>query len=146
MPNKVNLRRVLVVDDDEMVIRSVARLMHQARIKVLTALSGEAALDILTSHSIHVIVSDSLTPPVSGLDLFRKARGLFPPIATILLSGQSPHAHILQARREGILDVYIPKPWDNSELVAAVLAGLAKAGAPGPDAAAAGYRSSGSSV
>lgn len=117
---------VLVVDDDKNVVNAVARLLRVARLNVLTAVSGAAAVEILVSHSVDVIVSDSLMHPVTGIELFRKSKSLFPEIATILLSGQSCMVDILQAKREGILYAYIPKPWDNDELLATIHGALAR--------------------
>lgn len=108
---------VLVVDDEEKVLRAVARNLRLASIPVVTALCGEHALLILARQPIAVIISDSLTLPITGLELFRKARKNHPEIVTILLSGLSTPAEVQLARMEGILHAFVAKPWDNDHLL-----------------------------
>jgi DNA-binding NtrC family response regulator len=108
---------VLVVDGDECVVRAIARNLRLARVPVVTALCGEEALLALANRRIAVIISDSLTHPVTGIELFRKAKKNCPNIVTILLSGQSKLDDVRVARIEGILHAFVPKPWDTDDLL-----------------------------
>lgn len=111
---------MLFVDDDEYVIKALVRLMRPYPGRVLTALSGEEALAILAAQKIDVIVSDSLTPPVTGIQLIRTAKQLCPAITPIILSGKTDLADVRQARNDGVLHAFIHKPWDDRELVAVI--------------------------
>ncbi len=91
---------LLLVDDDEYAIKSLARSLRSSCVQVFTALNGEEALKILATQAVDVIVADSLLPPITGIELFRRAKNLFPEIKTVLLSGQSDSIDISQAERE----------------------------------------------
>jgi CheY-like chemotaxis protein len=111
---------VLFVDDDEYIVKALTRLMRPYGGRILTALSGEEALVVLSKQNVDVIVVDSLMPPVTGIQLIRLAKESHPAIVPIVLSGKTDVADIRQARRDGILHSYLPKPWNDDELVAVI--------------------------
>jgi len=105
------------VDDDAYVLKALIRTLRPHFHRIHTALSGEEALALLATHPIDVIVSDSLTPPISGIELIRRAKRSHPTIGTIVLSGKTELSDVLKAKNEGILHAFIPKPWDDQELM-----------------------------
>lgn len=115
--NAAQLCSILFVDDDAFILKALIRTLRPHFHRIHTALSGEEALAVLATHPIDVIVSDSLTPPISGIELIRRAQKFHPAIGTIVLSGKTELSDILQAKNEGILHAFIPKPWDNQELM-----------------------------
>lgn len=125
LPSSNASGNLLLVDDDVYVVRAVARLLRPSCARIFTALSGELAVAMLATHDVDVIVSDTLTPPLTGFELFRRARQSFPDIATILLSGSLDPDDLRRARHERILHAFISKPWDNQDLVDAVRTGFA---------------------
>lgn len=118
---------VLVVDDDAHTVSAVKRALRSHVATILTATNGEDALHLARRHAIDVIVSDSLAQPLTGIELFRRAKAYSPHLSTILLSGGSLPADIRLAERDGVLGRFIGKPWDNGELVAAVFDAIARA-------------------
>lgn len=62
---------VLLVDDDTYVIKALLRLLQPYCEQIFTALSGEEAPATLDTQKIDVIVSASLTPPISGIQFLR---------------------------------------------------------------------------
>lgn len=117
---------LLIVDDDVYVIKSLFRLLRPFCNQIFTASNGEDALDILAHQQINTIVSDALIPPVTGIELFRKGRDALPGLRTVMLSGKTDMSDILQAQRMRIICVFIPKPWDNDAIVAAIRGSPAK--------------------
>ncbi len=80
--------RVLIVDDDEPLLRATARTLKRAGCEVVTASSPFAALDTLRGQLIDIIVSDLEMPGMCGDALCREVQ-TFRPTPFILLSGNS---------------------------------------------------------
>lgn len=118
-------RDILIVDDDIYVVKSLERVLRPFCGHVFTAISGEQALAILQCHTVKAIVADMLCPPVSGIDVFRTAKQTHTATFTLMLSGKVDIRDIRRAMREGIVDEFLPKPWDNKEVIAAVHDNLA---------------------
>jgi DNA-binding NtrC family response regulator len=81
--------RVLFVDDDPAILQSMARILHKEAYEVLVAESGRAALDIMASCTIHVIVSDERMPAMTGSELLARVKAFYPQTVRIMLTGQT---------------------------------------------------------
>ena len=79
--------RILFVDDEENVLRSLRRLFMSEDYEVLTALSGSDGLAILKDIEIPVIVSDQRMPVMTGAEFLEKSRQLSPDAVRIILTG-----------------------------------------------------------
>ncbi len=81
-------RRVLVVDDEDLVRASTADMLRELGYDVLEASSGEKALEMLDEEKqIDVLVTDHLMPGLTGIDLAGRARKKRPGIRVLLISG-----------------------------------------------------------
>ena len=78
---------MLVIDDQDDVLTSVRRLVEREGFRVLTATSGVAALDVLKSHEVQVIVVDCFMPRMNGAQFVREVRALDPFVQIILQTG-----------------------------------------------------------
>jgi CheY-like chemotaxis protein len=87
--------RVVVVDDDPSIVRVVAANLHACGYDVLTAASGEAALNAVETHQPDCIVLDLGLPGSDGLEVLRRLRTLDHD------AGGSPLARIRIALRQG---------------------------------------------
>lgn len=85
---------VLVVDDDEMVRWSNARILRRAGYDTLEASGVEEALICMQEHGerVSVVLSDVIMPKQSGYDLGRIVRANWPATKVILISGYTPVA------------------------------------------------------
>jgi signal transduction histidine kinase len=79
----------LVVDDQEETLISVGSLLRKQGHEVLTAESGERALDIFRGHEIHLVLVDYFMPRMTGEDLVREIRAFDPLVQIILQTGYS---------------------------------------------------------
>lgn len=122
--NDLCIDNLLLVDDDANVLSALTRLLRPFCDRIDTALCGEQALEILACRHVSLIISDLLIPPITGVELFRRAKHAEPGITTILLSGKSDTATVLLAKQERILNAFIPKPWDNDGLLAVIGAAM----------------------
>jgi len=66
--------RVLIVDDDELIISSVSSLLVRSGYQVCAARSGEDAMRVLISTNCHIVITDWHMPDMDGLDLCRNIR------------------------------------------------------------------------
>ena len=107
--------RILCVDDEERILnalRSFLRTDHD----VVTATSGDQALEALKGGEFDVIVSDQRMPKMLGVELLRRARELSPDTVRLLLTGYSDLASIVGSINEGEIYRFVSKPWDTQEL------------------------------
>jgi PAS domain S-box-containing protein len=125
--------RVLVVDDDLGVCRSLRDVLVAEGCDVLVATDGLRALEILNRTSVDIVVSDVVMPDLDGYDLFMEVRrrGTTP---VILMTGYYyDRDHVIKrSRLEGLESVIFKKPIDPARLKAMIrtLTGRAGAGAP----------------
>jgi len=115
--------RILVVDDDLGICRSLRDLLVAEGCEVLTASDGRGALGILEHTSVDLVLSDVVMPDVDGYDLFMevKRRGATP---VILMTGYYfDRDHVIKrSRLDGLESVIFKKPIDPTRLKAAIRA------------------------
>lgn len=105
------MKRVLFVDDDQMILRLIERKMKNADFKCHFASSGQEALKWLRQFHIDVMVTDIMMPDMNGLELASKAQDISPHTMRIILSGSAQVSAIVEAINEGHVYKYIVKPW-----------------------------------
>ncbi len=113
--------RVLFVDDEENVLKSLKRLFLDEDIEILTASSGKEGLDLLKGNEVSVIVSDQRMPEMTGVEFLEKTTRISPNSVRILLTGYADINAVVSAINKGGVYRYIAKPWNDSDLMIAVL-------------------------
>jgi PAS domain S-box-containing protein len=86
-PAPVACRRILVVDDDASVRRTLAALLRASGHEVVEAEGGAAALDCLGTTSVDLVLTDLGMPDVTGWDVARAAKARHPDLPVVLLTG-----------------------------------------------------------
>jgi diguanylate cyclase (GGDEF)-like protein len=109
-------RTLLLVDDEENVIAALRRLLRAEGWLVLNATSAEQALQLMARHEIDVILSDQRMPGMTGVELLRRAKQLYPETIRLVLSGYTELQSITDAINEGAIYKFLAKPWDDAEL------------------------------
>jgi diguanylate cyclase (GGDEF)-like protein len=109
-------RTLLLLDDEENMLRSLVRLFRRDGYKVLTASSVREAFDLLASNTVQVIVSDQRMPDMSGTEFLAKVRELYPDTLRMVLSGYTDLATITEAINHGAIYRFLTKPWNDEEL------------------------------
>ncbi len=112
--------RVLFVDDEENVLRSLTRLFMSEDYEVLTAASGAAGLDIMRNTEIPVIVSDQRMPAMSGAEFLERSRQISPDSIRIILTGYADVQAAIGAINKGGAYRYVSKPWNDGDLLLVV--------------------------
>jgi response regulator RpfG family c-di-GMP phosphodiesterase len=112
---------VLLVDDEENILRALQRLLMDENFDVETASSGEAALDKLQRlENVGLIVSDQRMPGMNGAEFLGRSQEYAPFAQRILLTGYSDINATIDAINRGGAGRYISKPWDDEDLVQAI--------------------------
>ena len=106
---------VLVVDDEELLIRSCSRILEQEGFTTLTAARGGDALEMVRRHEPDIMLTDLKLPDVSGMDLLRDAREIDPELLVIMVTGFATVDSSIEAIKAGAYD-YIPKPFTATQL------------------------------
>jgi response regulator RpfG family c-di-GMP phosphodiesterase len=113
--------KVLFVDDEENILRSLERLFMDENVEVFIAASGKAGLKRLGEHpDMAVIVSDQRMPEMTGVDFLEKAREVAPGAVRILFTGYADVNAAIDAVNRGGIFRYLSKPWNDEELLQAV--------------------------
>lgn len=107
--------RILFVDDEERILRSLA-LQFRREYQVLTESDPLRALERLKSERVQIIVSDQRMPQMSGAELLAQARQIAPDTLRILLTGYSDLDAAVEALNSGGIFRYLTKPWDQQEM------------------------------
>lgn len=107
---------VLVVDDEDLVRRLMARALSDASYAVMEARSGAEAVAVLSANPgrIQLVVSDIAMPEMTGVELAAVVTERWPTIPLILVSGQSRPP-------DDYRGTFLPKPFAPDSLVAAVV-------------------------
>lgn len=107
---------LLFVDDEGMVLNSLKRVFLEENYEILTAASGEEALEILRNNSVHLMVTDYKMPKMVGTELLQEVKGKWPEIIRIMLTGYADIQAIMGAVNEGAVYKFITKPWNDEDL------------------------------
>jgi response regulator RpfG family c-di-GMP phosphodiesterase len=109
-------RTLLLVDDEENIVAALRRMLRVESWLVLSASSAEQALQLLARHEVDVILSDQRMPGMTGVELLRRARQLYPDTVRLVLSGYTELQSITDAINEGAIYKFLAKPWNDEQL------------------------------
>jgi CheY-like chemotaxis protein len=107
---------ILLVDDEANITRSLSRLFHRERYRIVTAASGAEGLDILQQQPISLIISDHRMPEMLGSEFLSRSREIAPDAVRILLTGYADIDAVTEAVNQGAIARYINKPWNDDEI------------------------------
>jgi len=110
------LKAMLLVDDEQPVLRSLQRMLRREDFPVITATSGAEALQLLKENEVAVVVSDYRMPEMNGVQLLDKVRAIDPDTRRIILTGQADMETVISAVNRGTVSKFITKPWQTKQL------------------------------
>jgi len=115
------MTKILVVEDDPGILRTVADNLKYEKYDVITAMDGEAAYEIRQNQQPDLMVLDLMLPRMSGLELCRKLRTEGDQVPILILTARSEEADRVLGLDFGA-DDYVTKPFSVPELMARIRA------------------------
>jgi DNA-binding NtrC family response regulator len=113
------LKRVLVVDDEPMIVSLLSTILREKGWDVTEAQSGTDGIDQLDRARFDVILTDLVMPGESGIDLLRAAKEIHPDVEVILMTGYANADTAIEAMRNGAFH-YIMKPLKTDDVMSLV--------------------------
>jgi DNA-binding NtrC family response regulator len=107
--------RILVVDDEDIVIKSCVRALADEEHEVDTATHGAEALARIERGGYDVVVLDIMMPGIDGLEVLQRAKEAHPDLEIVMVTGLSQIETAVRSMKLGAFD-YVPKPFDPDEL------------------------------
>jgi DNA-binding response OmpR family regulator len=117
------MARVLVIDDDEMVLALVQRILSLEGFETLTTADGPQGLAIFKDRRPDVVLLDLALPGMNGLEVLRKIRQLDEKAKVIVVTGSGSDESAEVALRYGACD-FVRKPVDYADFVRRIKAAL----------------------
>ena len=115
-PEAHNPRTLLLVDDEENILRALNRVLRGEGYRILSALNAREALEVLRENEVQVIVSDQRMPEISGTEFLGTVKTIYPDTVRIMLSGYSDVAAVTDAINRGTIYKFLTKPWDDDDI------------------------------
>ena len=116
---------ILLTDDDQAVLAAYRRRLRR-HFRLITARSGEEAIDVMQSELPDAVISDLHMPAMNGVSLLTEVRRIAPKAVRILLTGQPDLAHVINAVNTGEIFRLLMKPCSSDAIIAAVDEGLGR--------------------
>lgn len=121
---ELSLKRILVVDDEINVCKSVRQALQNPEYEIDLALSGADALRLESEKPFDVILLDLMMPVAGGMDVLKALRARNSRAQIIIMTGYPSSRTSLQSMQLGAFD-YLPKPFLLSEIRSLVAKALA---------------------
>ena len=107
--------RILIVDDEEIVVKSCLRILGDGAYAVESAQSGIEALRKIEESGFDILILDIMMPQMDGLEVLQRVKESHPDIDVIMVTGLSQIETAVRSMKLGAFD-YLPKPFDPDEL------------------------------
>ncbi len=110
--------RILVVDDEKKMRETLRAILEQQGYEVIVAADGQQALD-LCDGSVSVVITDAKMPNMSGTELLRHLKRLYPDVGVIMITAFDSSKLAVEAMKAGSYD-YFSKPFDPERILIVV--------------------------
>ena len=115
--------RILIIDDEEIVLDSCLAVLEGRNYEIATAPDGTEGLKTAQEFAPDLVLVDLMMPGISGFEVLEGLRGIDPTIVTIVITGYSTVESAVEAMKRGAFD-FLPKPFTPDELRLIVQRGL----------------------
>ena len=128
------MSRILLVDDEESILKSLKRLLRVApctfggksyTLEVEAFTSAHAALARAREEEFELFISDYRMPEMDGIEFLKAAKAIQPDAARLILSGYADLNALIRAVNEVGIERFIGKPWNDYDLLSAIAQALA---------------------
>lgn len=108
--------KLMLVDDEERFLKTTKKLIEKKGCAVLTAISGEEALEKLKLQNVHVVILDVKMPGMDGNETLKAIKTLYPLVEVIMLTGHGTMDSAIDGLKSGAFD-YLVKPADIDDIL-----------------------------
>lgn len=112
-------KKILIVDDEDSIVKSIAGVLEDEGFSVITAKSGEEALELFRREEPLVTLLDIWMPGVDGIEVLKRIKEIAPNCQVIMLSGHATISMAMTAVKLGAFD-FIEKPLSLDVLIMTV--------------------------
>lgn len=119
-------KRVLAIDDEQVVLDSIAKVLREANYDVKTTQSGAEGIVYAVNEPFDVVLTDIRMPDTDGFKVIRDIRRAGKPVPIIMITGYASVSSSVQAMKLGASD-YIEKPFTPDQLLRIIETTIAKA-------------------
>ena len=109
------MSRILVVDDDAHIVRTLEIMLRDDGHEVFSANSGEEAIAMLERQSVDIALVDLQLPGISGTDLLRHLRDAHRDVQAVIITAHGSIETAVEAMKEGAFD-YLTKPFSPDQV------------------------------
>jgi CheY-like chemotaxis protein len=127
------LAKILVADDDELILHALTVLMESNGHTIITASDGDKALELIRGSKPDLLISDLRMKPTNGIELLRDIRKEWPDLPVIMITAFASAETRDESSNLGAV-AYLAKPFTNEEVMSAVVRALAPPPPCGPPA------------
>lgn len=107
-------KRLLIIDDEDIVLKSCQRILRDSGYRIDTASNGEDGLSMLDRDDYDLVVTDLMMPGMSGMDVLKTIKEKKIDVTVVIFTGYATAETAREALKTGAFD-YIPKPFTPEE-------------------------------
>ncbi|MEW6214285.1 MAG: response regulator [Nitrospirota bacterium] len=108
--------RILVVDDEELIRKSIQGLLHDYGYEVATARSGPECLQIMSAQHFDLVILDIFMPEMSEIEVLQRIKEMYKDTEVIMITGYVDKEKAIATFRLGVYD-FIEKPFESKEIL-----------------------------
>jgi len=126
-------KKALVIDDEQVVLDSVRKILAGEGYEVDVTLSGREGIDRATKGNYDILLTDIRMPDIGGMRVLRDVKRAKPSLPVIMITGYASIQSSVQAMKLGAAD-YVEKPFTPDQLIRSVASALDAEAAREPEA------------
>lgn len=118
MDNFIENRKILYVDDEPELLRSLTSLLRKQKLTLVTLQDSNKIEEVLEANGqFALVLSDQRMPGYDGVKVLETVKKKFPESIRVLVTGYSDYKDTIRAINESGINSYISKPWNDDDLL-----------------------------
>lgn len=122
--SELHTPRILLVDDEDLLLRSLARELSEIDAEICIFTDPYKALENIRENNADLLISDVRMPQMDGIEMMEQAAQIQPMLQRVLLTGYSDIEAVISAINRGRVHYYMEKPWDSKQLMEVAQKGI----------------------
>lgn len=111
------MQSLLILDDDDHVLKSLARLLRSKNHSIACFTDPQEALIQCGLQEYDLVLSDQRMPDMEGTEFFYQLAQIYPATRRVLISGYADFGSVTDAFNDGLIHKFVVKPWNNELLI-----------------------------